>query len=542
MDQVLQNLKSDNSIWKQGWLMNGVPESAITGKRYRGANSFLLSLVAFANGYKDNRWLTYNQMKDKGWNFKTDAEGKSLGKGAGVPIEYYELRDRETKQPFNPRVLDGMTIEEREDYMKDNVYPIRKGYRVFNADIIDGIPEKEMPVIDTSGYSERAENLLQLWSDTEARIIHGGDSAYYNKKLDDIHLPEKDKFYSLQEYYATGFHEVGHSTGHPSRLNRDMGGGFGTESYAIEELRAEIASMFIEQELGIAVEEKHIQNNSAYIKAWIEHIEENPNVLFTAIADADKIARYVIAKEQQKTTQPYAIKEDTDEQGKPVYKLYVSNDSGQLTCVMSDTSKQAIIDEVKTMQVLPDYDGKELREVSMEELQEISVREYEEKVKKDDYRKQYEEQKSDVYIRPSEIAAMGLAVATGGATALAVDMAARGIESLTHLSDREIVEKAGNTKSGDKFNKLYNGESVLGSEEKDERSLMSRLAMFTGGNAEQLMRIFKSSGQYRDSKPNAYYESLAQEQIQFVASLKAQSAMVNSAVASKGHVGINAKR
>ena len=93
VDEVIKNLEDGVGLWQPGWSMPGVPESAITGKKYRGVNNFLLSFVAMARQYSDTRWATFNQMKEKNWSFKTDEEGRSLGKGAGVSIEYFEMRD-----------------------------------------------------------------------------------------------------------------------------------------------------------------------------------------------------------------------------------------------------------------------------------------------------------------------------------------------------------------------------------------------------------------------------------------------------------------
>ena len=137
VDAVLKNLENGVGLWKQGWSGGGAPVSAITGKRYNGVNRIFLMLASMERGYSDNRWLTYKQMEDKGWSFKTDAEGRSLGKGAGVAIEYFELRDKQTKQPFDRHTLDGMTADERNEYMDENVYPLRKYYRVFNGDVIN---------------------------------------------------------------------------------------------------------------------------------------------------------------------------------------------------------------------------------------------------------------------------------------------------------------------------------------------------------------------------------------------------------------------
>ena len=112
-------------------------------------------IAAMERGYSDNRWMTFKQMEDKGWSFKRNAEGKSLGRNAGVAIEYFELRDKETKQPFDRHTLDGITADERNAYMEENVYPLRKYYRVFNGDVIEGIPALERKKVDNTIYSAK---------------------------------------------------------------------------------------------------------------------------------------------------------------------------------------------------------------------------------------------------------------------------------------------------------------------------------------------------------------------------------------------------
>lgn len=107
-ESVLANLKDGLPPWEQGWITQDAPISAITGKRYNGMNFLALMLYAKERGYTDNRWLTFNQMKEKGWRFKTNGAGESLGKKAGMSIEYYELRDRQTKKPYDESVTDGM--------------------------------------------------------------------------------------------------------------------------------------------------------------------------------------------------------------------------------------------------------------------------------------------------------------------------------------------------------------------------------------------------------------------------------------------------
>lgn len=530
MDAVLKNLETVGGLWKQGWI-SGAPESAITGKKYRGMNNIYLTLMSLQKGYKDNRWLTYNQMDSRGWKFKTDEEGNSLGKGAGVVIEFFEFRDRETKKKFDKGSLDGMDEEERREYMRDNVYPVRKYYRLFNADVIDGIPAKEEKELDPDGYNERAEDILSYWSDNEARIVCGGNSAYYIPSKDEIHIPQREKFLTLQEFYGTTLHEIGHSTGHETRLNRDLSGGFGSEKYAVEELRAEIASLFMEQELGVNVSEKHIENNSRYVKSWRDQIKENPNVLFTAIADADKISRYVIerekAKESKKEIEYYSVVESEDELGDTVYAVYLTGEYGQTNRAINYnfSSKDALMSEFGKFKELPAWKDKRFEEVSFDELKAKSI-EKAEAAEKDE--------KETEYILPSEIVARSMPKREKE------DISGRGIESLTKMPDRDIVERAYATGSGEKFKTLYEGGTLYNSEEKDEQSLMSRIAAFCGDDREQLLRIFRSSGQYRAEKPNSFYEKLANKAIQVISRKKSEMQQ-NTIFTPRQKSGVNAK-
>ena len=543
VDAVMKNLENGVGLWEQGWAGGGAPVSGISGKQYNGINRMFLMAATAERGYSDNRWVTFKQMEDKGWSFKRDEEGRSRGKNAGVSIEYFELRDRETKQPFDRHTLDGMTADERNDYMDENVYPIRKYYRVFNGDVIEGIPEQKKGEHDTTGYNARAENLISYWSETESPIRYGGSAAFYSPQTDEIRLPKKEAFVDMPEFYSTALHEIGHSTGHEKRLNRVMSTDRKTPEYAEEELRAEIASMFIEQDLGVEVKEKHIENNSAYIGAWKSKIKEDPNILFKAIADAERITKFIMAKEKEikKETEPFAVVEDTDEYGETVYRVEMCAEHGQTQYALSGypfRSREALMSEFGKMQELPFWRDKAFEEVSREELQARSIARAEEQEKKEERLSEIEEEKSEVFLPPSELAAT---MSGESPAARPVDMAGRGIESLTRMEDRELVERASKTKQGAKFSALFNGIAVLGSEEKNERSLMARLAVHTT-DKEKLLRVFRASGQYRDEKPNAYYDKMATEELQFMAELRRRPKMPVAANAgSRGHYGVNAK-
>ena len=535
VDMILKNLESGTGFWQQGWVGLGVPVSAATGKRYRGINNLFLSLIAIERGYTDARWATYHQIEEKGWHFKKDEEGKSLGKNAGVTIEFYELYDRETKKPFDRSVLDGMTESERDEYMQENVRPMRKYFRVFNGDIIEGIPAQEKRQLDPSERVERAEKLLEYWNDHESKIVYGGDEAFYRRSTDEIHSPPREAFINLHEFYGTNFHEIGHSTGHESRLNRDMSGAFGSEKYALEELRAELSAMFLEQEVGIETSEKHIENNSRYIKNWHDEIKENRDARCTAIGDADKIARYIATKEQEysrmENGEPYSIVEDKDELGDTVYGVRMTSGYGQtslmLPLVFKD--KDALLAEFENVKNAPAWKDKEFYEVSYAQLQEIS-----EKRAKAEERKA-ERESRPMYVLPSVIAARATM------RSKPVDMAQRGIDSLTRMSDIDVIERASRTSGGEQFKKLYDGKTMFGDEEKDERALMVRLAMFCNGDEEQLMRVFRSSGQFRDEKPNALYQKMARQSIERIEKFKGNAATPAQENAGKKHFGLNAK-
>lgn len=345
----------------------------------------------------------------------------------------------------------------------------------------------------------------------------------------------------MQEFYSTALHELGHSTGHESRLNRNIENLFGTPDYALEELRAEIASMFIEQDLEIQVDAEHKRNNSAYIAAWKKEIKDNPNALFTAITDADKIAKYVSLKvqqkknqeqaEQKKSIEKYAIVTDKNHYDETVYKVYMASAHGQTALAINYafTSKDALMEEFGKMQTLPFWKDKEFQECTFEELQDFSIERAEQE--------QIQEEKSEVFVKPSEIAARAMPMTASKP----VDMSERGVESLTRMGDRDVVERASKTRDGAKFTQLYQGLSILETEEKNERSLMSRLAMFCNGDKEQLLRVFKSSGQFRDEKPNSFYERMAEQSIKFVESIKSKHTSPMLPTWGKGKGGLNAK-
>lgn len=291
-DAFVQALSEKGLEWKKGWVTNP-PINAVTGKRYKGLNHFSLSMAMFeyaksGEGY-DNRWATFKQVQDKGWKVKKGAKGQK--------VEYWQPYDFEKKAPITWEELSAR--QKSKDKM---IGVIAKYYVVFNGKDIEGIPELppcEKGKILSDGIIEKISTGMGV------EIRHdGAGMAFYRSSDDSIHLPETDSFYSSYAYNATALHELSHATGAKHRLNRNIQNFFGTESYAYEELVAEISSCFMGEHLEIIQTEEHIQNHKAYVTSWIQSIKERPEALIAAIRDAGIAANYleyhagIISKEE----------------------------------------------------------------------------------------------------------------------------------------------------------------------------------------------------------------------------------------------------
>lgn len=287
INSFIDCLKKDTIPWHMAWSTDR-PVNAVTNTRYRGINKMWLSFIQKMEGWEDPRWCTFKQAQTQGWKIKPGSKG--------TRVEFWSLYDTEEKRKLTQReakqLSDELTLEE----FKNRVKPISNVYTVFNGEQIDGIPKYEEKT-----YELNTEELLQkrdtLLKNMNVDFSEGGDKAFYNPSRDRITLPEMNRFETEYDYMATLLHEAGHATGHISRLNRDMTGVFGSPEYAKEELRAEIASAFTAQELGLDYEQnEHMENHEAYVQNWIDVLENEPNELFAAIKDAEKISDYLIEK------------------------------------------------------------------------------------------------------------------------------------------------------------------------------------------------------------------------------------------------------
>ena len=258
-----------------------------SGKPYQGVNIMLLNVCG-----KHGEMITFNQCK---------AEGGRIKKGAkAAPIIYWNMIRKETDE-----------VDE-EGNKKVVVIPVLKEYKVFSVeDDCEGLEVKHHPDpieykiaqwhyepvegIDDSAYNPAAEAVIASYLSRAAGLTlerqGATDRAYYAPYLDKVVVPNVTQYKQVEEYYSTLFHELGHSTGHASRLNRfsgkDENAAFGSESYSREELVAEITAASILCTLGME-SGNSFRNSTAYVKSWSSHIKDDPMMFITAAGRAEK--------------------------------------------------------------------------------------------------------------------------------------------------------------------------------------------------------------------------------------------------------------
>ena len=275
--RIIADLEAGTPPWRRPWDPDqcggpAMPRNAVTGHRYRGINflSLGMSPLAFASG--DPRWATYKQAAERGWQVRKGAHGTT-----GYFFKRLELRD--DSKP-----------DDDEDAVRR--IPLLRAFTLFHASQIDDIPPYEPPTVAEAPWrAPEAAEIILANSGAEIRI--GGERAFYSPSTDHIQMPPRSAFATAQGWCSVQIHELGHWTGAPTRLNRDLRNRFGSQDYSREELRAEIAQVMVCAELGIA--DCDFTNNSAYIANWLENLRDDRKEIFRAAADAQRIADYLLA-------------------------------------------------------------------------------------------------------------------------------------------------------------------------------------------------------------------------------------------------------
>jgi antirestriction protein ArdC len=271
--KIIQQLEAGTAPWIKPWdaslAIPGAPHNAVSGREYHGGNQLWLA----CQGQADPRWATYKQAAEQGWQVRK-GERSTL-------VEYWQWAEK--------RDENGKTIEVKLDA------PRVFYAAVFNVSQMENVPEYK-PEDRTWEPLEEAEKILTA---SGARIYFDKqDTAYYSPRSDSIHMPPKSLFPDQRGFYSTALHELGHWSGHSSRLNRDMAHKCDSPEYAKEELRAELASYFVSARLGIPHDPGQ---HAAYISSWIEALSKDHNEIFRAAKDAERICEFVMEFQKEKT-------------------------------------------------------------------------------------------------------------------------------------------------------------------------------------------------------------------------------------------------
>ena len=274
-ERIIHQLETGVAPWVKPWSTtpgNGMPVNALTGRQYSGANVVLLWMAQGNRDWPTARFLTFKQAKEAGGSVRKGEHGFKVYFVKPV------IRRGETKR-------DG-TIADRDITML-------REYTVFNVAQCDGLRDsvangKFTPVVRVEG--KRDDTIEEFVIATGASVIEAADGAYYSVKHDHIVMPRFKQFKTVSSYYNTLFHELGHWTGHKSRLDRDFNNRFGDEKYAAEELVAELTSAFLSAEFSIDGE------SAGYIDNWIRLLRNDNKAFFTAAAAATKAAEYLRSK------------------------------------------------------------------------------------------------------------------------------------------------------------------------------------------------------------------------------------------------------
>lgn len=278
-DFFIQGLESGKGHLRKKWDAGTIPGYAhnfATGQPYRGANQwgFMMAMDQLAErgvDVSDTRFGTYKQALSVGAQVRK-------GEKSFVGVKYAEVRGNK-KDERNENV-------EPDELSRSRLVAVP--LFVFHASQIDGLPP--MKKLEPRDIDERIAEAQKIVDDLRVPVSHGGDKAYYSPSQDRIQMPERIAFKADGDYMSVLLHECAHATGHPSRLNRKFGERFGDPGYALEELRAEMASFDLCRRTSVPFNpDDHVQ----YVNHWIEALRNDPKEIMRAAQDVEKIMTYL---------------------------------------------------------------------------------------------------------------------------------------------------------------------------------------------------------------------------------------------------------
>lgn len=311
-DMLIKRMEEMKLDWHKGWTGGkaafGLPQN-ITGRTYEGSNAFLLFLHTSQNNYKAPVYMTIPQAKN---------EGIRINRGEkSVPVFKWGLsiKDKDGKR-LSEEDFHNMSEEEKKECL---VRPYLKAFNEFNIDqtnlkevnkekydaILARFHNPGIMVQSEGMYVNKALDRMMEKQEWVCNIQYDKEEpgAYYSPSKDIVVIPTKAQFRlhpdnpeecfkDGQEYYGTALHEMAHSTGHPSRLNRLDNSRFGDPAYAKEELVAELTSAMVGNTLGF--DRRISDNNAAYLQSWISVLRKEPKFISSVMSDVNKASRMII--------------------------------------------------------------------------------------------------------------------------------------------------------------------------------------------------------------------------------------------------------
>jgi len=278
-DRVIAALERGVNPWRKPWTStgsaaaSGMPHNAVTGRPYRGINVALLMIETMEKGYQSTGWITPKRAMEAGLNFK--------GQKTTEAVFWKKLRVKDR---------DAEPIEDGEPPEREIL--MAKTYRVLNLDQCEGDKSKLKGCRAPADLSEKSgSELADLLSEgLGVTIRHQGDQAFYAPHFDQIVVPPVEVFTSDAGYRGTLLHEATHAAGAAHRLERDLKGRFGSESYAAEELVAELGATYLQALLGI---EGDLEHHASYADSWLKVLQGDKKAIFTAASKAQAAADYI---------------------------------------------------------------------------------------------------------------------------------------------------------------------------------------------------------------------------------------------------------
>jgi antirestriction protein ArdC len=368
-DKIIEEMEKENLPWQKGWdeKMGATilcrPINPISGFPYTKGNAvYLASIGREIDGGKDPRFCSFKAAEKKGWSVRKGAHGFGITQGFKATKDRFGMPLPPEDWHWTSRIsvvfhASQLCVHEKILDAAGNQLKDEKGKPM--------VVEKDIPAfVQAIGYTHAEQmDIAEHMLVRSGAAIHNdaANEAYYLPKTDEIHLPPKTAFPALANYYAVALHELGHWTGHTSRMNRELCGGFGSPSYAKEELRAEMASVYLSMDIGIPFDPS---NHAAYTQSWLKILKKDKMEFHRAAADAVKIAAYIQDLVRDKVKVQLLVNEDQ----KPTMHVKIFQAPAK-NCPWTFRSFNELPKNPDFSYYQPVYDG-ELETASLESLYE----------------------------------------------------------------------------------------------------------------------------------------------------------------------------